>query len=351
MALATITNGSYRGADVAGTFPLVRDWKEGVKGGFVTVEMDGSVCRVKVDKKDLVVNYSADSDSENIITGQIDYEKAVRESETEEQALNRIARSFEILQIMTRGSVDGSVRGVVVSGPPGIGKSYGVEETLREANVFFRMSHGSEVTDPDMYSVIKGACTPIALYQKLFENRYKGRVTVFDDCDVILQDDLSLNLLKAALDSSKRRFISWNAESRVLKEADIPDTFEFSGSVIFLTNLSFDKVRSAKLRPHLDALKSRCLYLDLDINNQEDMLRRIRQIVRDGMLAEFDFEGNAEAEIVKFVEDNANDLRELSLRTVLKVASLYKTSKHEWKELAIATILRPEAKWRHFAEH
>ena len=79
---------------------------------------------------------------------------------------------------------------------------------------------------------------------------------VFDDCDSILLDDISLNLLKGALDSGKKRKISWLSEYRALKEAGIPDSFNFHGSVIFITNLKFDKMKSQKLKDHLDALQS-----------------------------------------------------------------------------------------------
>jgi len=95
----------------------------------------------------------------------------------------------------------------------------------------------------------------------LYQYSAKGSVIVFDDCDTVLFDDLSLNILKAALDSGKKRIIQWNTESRVLDREGIPDKFEFEGAVIFITNVKFDSVKSKKLRDHLEFLTELLQYL------------------------------------------------------------------------------------------
>jgi len=190
------------------------------------------------------------------------------------------------------------------------------------------------------FEVVKGAMSALGLYAKLYQYSDANNVLVFDDCDSILLDDLSLNILKAALDSSKKRTISWNTDSRMLRSEGIPDRFDFKGSVIFITNIKFEHVRSKKLKDHLDALESRCHYLDLTMDTQRDKMLRIKQIVADGMLDSYDFEDGAAQEIVDFVWEQKNRLRELSLRTVLKIADLRKMSAHNWKRLAETTILK-----------
>jgi hypothetical protein len=126
----------------------------------------------------------------------------------------------------------------------------------------------------------------------------------------------------------------------MLHSEGIPDRFDFKGSVIFITNIKFEHVRSKKLKDHLDALESRCHYLDLTMDTQRDKFLRIKQIVRDGMLDSYDFEDGAAQEIVDFMWEQKNRLRELSLRTVLKIADLRKMSEHNWKRLAETTILK-----------
>ena len=161
------------------------------------------------------------------------------------------------------------------------------------------------------------------------------------DCDSVLLDDLSLNILKAALDSSKKRTIHWNTDSRLLRQEGVPNSFEFKGGAIFITNIKFDHVKSKKLRDHLEAIESRCHYLDLTIDTTREKLLRIRQVVRDeGMLDGYDLEDAAKAEVVEFVEANKDRLRELSLRMVLKIADLRTSFPNKWASVATVTCMR-----------
>jgi hypothetical protein len=181
----------------------------------------------------------------------------------------------------------------------------------------------------------------IGLYAKLYEFSNKGNVVVFDDCDSILMEDLSLNILKGALDSSERRFISWNTDSRLLRSEGIPDRFEFKGAAIFITNIKFEHVRSKKLRDHLDALESRCHYIDLQMDTDREKILRIKQVVNQaGMLDRYEFDTVVKDELIKFVEDNQTKLRELSLRMVLKLADLRKSFPKSWTAMAKTTCMR-----------
>jgi hypothetical protein len=191
------------------------------------------------------------------------------------------------------------------------------------------------------FEVVKGAMSAIGLYAKLYEFSDKGNVVVFDDCDSILMEDLSLNILKGALDSSARRFISWNTDSRLLRSEGIPDRFEFKGAAIFITNIKFEHVRSKKLRDHLDALESRCHYIDLQMDTDREKILRIKQVVNEaGMLDRYEFDPVVRDELIQFVEDNQTKLRELSLRMVLKLADLRKSFPKSWTAMAKTTCMR-----------
>ena len=255
--------------------------------------------------------------------------------ETDEQIVERLRGRFQILTDMTKAVKKGSVRALIVSGPPGVGKSYGVEEVLQKDDLFNTLAQR-----PPKYEIVKGAMSSLGLYAKLFQFKDRGNVVVFDDCDSVFFDDLSLNILKAALDSSKRRWISWNTDSRLLRTEGIPDRFEFCAGAVFITNIKFEHVRSKKLRDHLDALESRCHYIDLQMDTTREKLLRIRQIVNDGMLQEYEFEQHEKAEIVDFVADNADRIRELSLRMVLKIADLRKSFPDAWQSVALTTCMR-----------
>jgi tRNA U34 2-thiouridine synthase MnmA/TrmU len=120
----------------------------------------------------------------------------------------------------------------------------------------------------------------------------------------------------------------------------VPDSFEFKGSAIFITNIKFDNVKSKKMRDHLEALESRCHYIDLTIDTDREKMLRIQQITKDGMLDEYALGDEVVAEIVDYIDMNKKKLRELSLRTVLKVADLAKAFPTKWEAMAENTVMR-----------
>ena len=259
-------------------------------------------------------------------------------NETDDEIMARLGQRFEILEDMTRAVKAGNVRAMIVTGPPGVGKSYGVEKVLSKHDVFANVANDTKLKK---YEVVKGAMSAIGLYKKLYEFSDRKCILVFDDCDSVLLDDLSLNILKAALDSSKKRTIHWNTDSRLLRQEGVPNQFDFNGGAIFISNIKFDHVKSKKLRDHLEALESRCHYLDLTIDTTREKMLRIRQVVRDqGMLNDYGFEEAEKAEVVEFIEANKNKMRELSLRMVLKVADLRKSMPSTWQAVAAVTCMR-----------
>ena len=258
-------------------------------------------------------------------------------TETDEEIIERLRERFDILDDMTRAVKKGDVRAMIVTGPPGVGKSFGVETVLSKHDVMANIAQDEKLKK---YEVVKGAMSALGLYSKLYQYSDRKNILVFDDCDSVLLDDLSLNILKAALDTSKKRMIHWNTDSHMLRKEGIPDSFEFKGGAIFITNIKFDHVKSKKLRDHLEALESRCHYLDLTIDTEREKLLRIRQIVRDGMLSTYEYSEATVEEILEFVTVNAGRMRELSLRTVLKVADLRKSFPERWKSVAEVTCMR-----------
>jgi hypothetical protein len=259
--------------------------------------------------------------------------KVARESD--EEILTRLRERFTVLTDMTRAVREGNIRAMIVTGPPGVGKSFGVEEVLFRDGLFDTLGERKP-----KYEIVKGAMSAIGLYTKLYEFSEKGNVIVFDDCDSILQEDLSLNILKAALDSGKKRVISWNTDSRVLRSEGVPDRFEFKAGAIFISNIKFEHVRTKKLRDHLDALESRCHYIDLEMDTTREKILRIEQIVQDGMLDAYEFEDVTKQEIVDFIKANKDRVRELSLRMVLKIADLKKSFPLNYQAMARTTCFR-----------
>ena len=118
-------------------------------------------------------------------------------------------------------------------------------------------------------------------------------------------------------------------------------SFDFRDAAIFITNIKSEHVRSKKLRAHLDALESRCHYIDLQMDTNREKILRIRQVVKDhDMLARYDLGDAAERELIDYVEDNQNQLRELSLRMVLKLADLRRSFPNSWRAMSKTTCMR-----------
>lgn len=342
MSTVTITNGTYRGDEVHNqTFELVADINHGKKGITITVRPNKEIGTGR-DKIRITIPTEADVQYHDKMVrgktahGATTYVPAeVVPEETDEEVMARIEDRFSILDEMTKAAIESHIRGMIVVGPPGVGKSFGVIRQLERASLFDQVANSRP-----KYEIIKGAITPVGLYATLYRQSDPKNVLVFDDCDSILTEELSLNLLKAALDSGKKRKICWNADSHALRKEGIPDSFDFKGSVIFITNIQFDNIRSKKLQDHLSALQSRCHYLDLTMNTMRDRILRIKQIHATGELfAHYRFKGDEGDQIVRFMEENKDRLREVSLRMAVKIADLMKVSEN-WRRLAESTVMK-----------
>lgn len=268
----------------------------------------------------------------------LEMESVVKETnETDDEIKARLRDRFSILDDMTKAVKSGKVRAMIVSGPPGVGKSFGVERVLGKHDLMANVAGNDKLKK---YEVVKGAMSALGLYSKLYQFSDAKNILVFDDCDSVLLDDLSLNILKAALDSGSKRMIHWNTDSHMLHREGVPNSFEFKGGAIFITNIKFENVKSKKLRDHLEALESRCHYLDLTIDTEREKVLRIKQIVEDGMLDKYELPEEGKAEIIEFIETNKKKLRELSLRMVLKIADLRVSFPDRWQSIAGMTCMR-----------
>lgn len=341
MPKVTVFNGSYRNNPITNkTFDLIADIRTGKSGSWITVSTEGHddffgpTARILVEDK---TQYSIDYSDVETSTDDVDIAESVepKRDETDEEIINRLRIRFSMLDVMANASLDGVIRGLVIAGPPGVGKTHGIERIIDTANLAKTVTPTTS-----MYGIEKGAATSaIGLYQMLYYYSTPGSLLVMDDSDGVLYDDEALNLLKAALDSGHTRRISWRKESKVLERENIPDSFEFHGSVIFITNLKLERARG-KVGDHLMAILSRCHYLDLTVDTPREKFLRCKQIVLDGMLDDYGFTSEQQEELLDFIYTRQNRLREVSLRMVSKIADLMRMDKVNWKFYAETTCTR-----------
>lgn len=326
-----VTSGRTRsGVAITDTvFALLDSAKKDKDGLYVTVD-GGNVPGLRVGRNRIYVKDETCIRSVAQGTAVASISNAVAH-QTDEEIGAELIETFNILAEMTDAVACNVVRGLVVSGPAGIGKSHTIINTLgRSLDMLGRLNGlGS------MYEVISGAMTAAVLYEKLWNYKEEGQVLVFDDCDSVLYDEDALNILKAALDSKKTRRVSWNARSNYLNNNDIPNSFDYSGGIIFITNVKFDQVRSQRIANHLEAITSRCHYMDIGVDTNRQKLIHIRNAVaRNNMMQQYNFSDSEKQEVMDYIEANHDKLRELSLRMVLKISDLRRAMPHNWKKFA-----------------
>jgi hypothetical protein len=248
--------------------------------------------------------------------------------ETDAEILSRVGERFNMLNTITRGCCTGAVRSTIVSGVGGVGKTHAIEQIL---------DHYRE-TQNIQSEVVRGVLSAVNLYKLLYRNRTKHCITVLDDADGIFWDEDALSILKVALDSSLTRKISWMSESQALKNDDVPNTFEYAGSMIFITNIDFQTYvdnGKGKLAPHLQALLTRTMYLDLKLHTDRDLMLWIDHVItKNHVLVKDGLKHEQEKEVLDFMKANRTDLRNLSIRTALKLAMLVKMNPAKWQTMA-----------------
>jgi hypothetical protein len=258
-------------------------------------------------------------------------EQLIPVERSEEEIEERLNDLFEAMDIMTEATAHGMNRSLIVSGPAGIGKTHGIERVLANLGAGYHVKQ------------VSGFMRLTGMYRLLYENRHPNCTIVFDDSDSIYADEDKLNLLKNATDTKEVRKISWGAETSMETEDGqaIPREFVFEGNIIFITNTDMQAMadRGGRSSEHFEALISRSHYLSVSMPEKIDYIIRIRQVLRGGMLRKLGFTQEQEDTVVNFMEDNADDLRELSLRMVLKLAGLLKMTP-KWERLARATCMK-----------
>lgn len=257
--------------------------------------------------------------------------KASVKARTDIEVLTDLKDRFDMLGKLTKGSIKGDIRSMVVTGAPGVGKTYTVSNIL-------------EGTPNITTESVSGAISAVELYKLGYRNRKAGNVIVLDDADSIFTDEDALNILKALCDSSANRRVSWLKDSNTLRQDDVPQSYEFHGSFIFISNLDFQKyvdMGSNKYVTHFEALMSRSLYLDLRLHDRQAISLWVEHVATGGKLfAREGVKDEVGKQILAFIKKHRDDLRELSLRTAMKLCALAKSHPQDWERMGRVLLTR-----------
>ena len=241
-----------------------------------------------------------------------------------------VNQRFEFLENLTDMVIEGRIPSLLVTGDGGLGKTHTVISRFNAAGLqnaleFITESDGQvkdDIAGMGDYLTVKGYSTAKGMYRTLYQNR--NRVIVYDDCDKVLEDKTAIGLLKGALDSSGKRYLSWDAE--LPADSDVPKRFEFKGGVIFISNKNQNQIDGA--------IKTRCMRVDVSMTTAEK-LERMQSILAN-VLPEMPVDVKRDS--FEFLKEHAEMATELSIRTLLNVCKVRNSNLPTWKELAMYSI-------------
>lgn len=243
--------------------------------------------------------------------------KPSKQIEQIEQDQERISFEMQLedLYNLVQATALGATNACFVAGKGGVGKTHTVEKALNDLGK----------TDGNGYFKITGSSSPIGMYMTLFKNR--NGIVLFDDSDSALDSQEGRNLIKAATDTKKVRKMVWMKKSSMIVDPDsideddeesdkIPSYYEFTGRVIFISNLKIDK-----LDPD-GALRTRGFMVNIDPTDMEivDFMKKICHTVEleDGLqLSQADRE-----DVIEMIRENP---RNLSLRKMVRALNIRAT--------------------------
>ena len=240
----------------------------------------------------------------------------INNNKVEEPKEFGINQKFQFIGHMVSMIINGDSNALIISGSGGLGKTHEVMSGFNKEGKI----------EGEDYMTIKGYSTPKALYRELYNAMQvnKKMVVVFDDCDSILENDTAINILKATLDSYEVRKVSWMASS---VSDDMPQSFDFTGRIIFISNRTLKSIDQAIL--------SRALFVDVTMTSEEK-IDRISGIIKDlSPTGKKDVDMQPKLEVLALLKEHKDVIADLNIRTFLKVLEVRLSGSPNWKHIAL----------------
>lgn len=209
---------------------------------------------------------------------------------------------FTNIERLTKMVGRGIQPSLVITGGAGMGKTHLVKNTLE----------GMGLKESYDFVHFKGRATAAGLFITLYEN--SDKIIVLDDCDSVFRDDDAVNILKGALDSYDTRKISYITTKSLKDEfgGEVPRHFEFTGRIIFISNISQSKLD--------EAIRSRSFVADVDLTTDQ-MFARMEQLMTK-MESRIPLAAKQQALELMRQLDKEFDGLEINLRSFIKAARI-----------------------------
>jgi hypothetical protein len=235
------------------------------------------------------------------------------------QEKKRPSVMFDDMNNLTKMVANDVSPSLVITGQPGLGKTWNVTKTLDTLGL----------KENEDFIHVKGRCTAAGMFITLFEN--SDKLIIFDDCDSIFKDTDGVNLLKGALDSYDKRVITWMT-AKGLKDQDgemLPRSFNFTGKIIFISNLPIAKVDSA--------IRSRSFVLDITLTSDQ-LLKRMRDLLND---VEPEVKLNIKRDALSALKSAHKKFEgvELNFRSLIKAIRIRQMGFTNWRQMVAEQVM------------
>lgn len=204
-----------------------------------------------------------------------------------------VAERFDYVHRFAQLVVEGVCPSLFFTGVAGIGKTHLITQVLQSNNL----------VQDEHYITVKGHISPFGLYCLLYHN--KNKITIFDDCDKAFENDISANILKAALDSYDKRVISWNSRA-IPEDSSVEPSFTYKGKIIFVSNKPIHELD--------EAVKSRTMCVSLDMSRDE-VTEHMANILPN---IEQNVDLDVKQDVLQYLSTVAHEFSDYNLRTLIK---------------------------------
>lgn len=248
-------------------------------------------------------------------------------SKYKETDFTEIEQANDALDKFVENVANASLRGLIVTGPPGVGKTSGVTRLLQQ-----------HATGP--YKVVAGHMSVIELYCELYRHRNAGEIIVLDDVDSAFKTVEGINVVKAASDTIPQRRISWATASPMLQLWGIDKTFDYNGGIILISNETQRRRNDTKIGKHIAAISDRLHTVCLGSNDKDEQFNQLcYHVIHHGMLRAQGLTPDQERKVLDYIAMHFDDLERISLRTALKIAELMLLAPDHWRSMANLGVL------------
>jgi hypothetical protein len=121
---------------------------------------------------------------------------------------------------------------------------------------------------------------------------------------------------------------------------ELPKSFEFHGGIILISNIGFGGT-NGKLVAHLLALKDRSFCIPIAESGDNSLFKQVCFMVLErGLMTNLGVPPEHQMMLLEYIDENQKNLNTMSLRTVVKLANVFRMDPIDWRTMADQGLLK-----------